>query len=234
MIRPLLLILLIGTIAGCATIELCEVESESMPVTDQYEQSNRIDSIVSPYREELKDEMQEVIAHSANDLTKGRPNGVLNNWAADAVQSRHKKLVDGPVFTLLNVGGLRNPISAGDVTIGDIYKLMPFDNMVVCVEMPWDTWSEIESYLMRSGGEPISGVEFKNGELTFVEDIDHTPSFWILTSDYLLNGGDNMRFFEKNFRVIETNELLRETFLNVAKEQKELLFPDDTRIYIER
>ena len=230
-------IILFGAgLLACSSVNTITVEGGSVAVTKEYEETNRIDSIISPYTDSLKDEMLEVIAVAPKDFVKGRPNGVLNNWSADAVLSYHKNTegINGPIMSLLNVGGLRNPISKGDVTIGDIYKLMPFDNMVVCVEMPMSSLTDIDYYLSVSGGEPISGVIYKNGKLQFTGEGEHASTYWIITSDYLMNGGDKMNFFEQRVRVINTNMLLRETFIEVAKQQKELDYSDDTRIFIER
>jgi 2',3'-cyclic-nucleotide 2'-phosphodiesterase (5'-nucleotidase family) len=232
-VRISILIVLLFAVTSCGTLELCGTESNLVAVTNEYEEANSIDSLIFPYRDSLEAEMKEVIATSEEDMVKGRPNAVLNNWAADAVQSTFANKIDGPVFTLLNVGGLRNPISKGEITVGDIFKLMPFDNMVVCVEMPIETLSEIERYLVTSGGEPISGITVDKGEIVFNGEGGHSSSYWVLTSDYLMNGGDKMSFFEKRISVVETNELLRDTFMQVANEQGALAYPDDIRIIVE-
>ena len=134
-----------------------------------YDHENRIDSIVQPYKKDLEKEMLEVIAHADHDFTKGRPNGTLNNWATDALLDNQLRTSKGQrqVMSLLNVGGLRNPISKGDVTVGDIFKLMPFDNNVVWVEMPIEVLPEIEAYLRKRGGEPVGMVKIEKGKNSF-------------------------------------------------------------------
>lgn len=227
------LILSIGAgLLACSSVNTISVSSDPVAITDQYESKNEIDSLVNPYRDSLKDEMMEIIAHASEDFTKGRPGGSLNNWAADAVISHHTKHIrhSVPVICLLNVGGLRNPISKGDVTVGDIFKLMPFDNEVVWVEMPIAEVSNIEKYLQNTGGEPISGAKVKAGKMVFDRQGGDPKSFWILTSDYLMNGGDKMTFFENRLSYEGTGILLRDTFLEVAKYQKKLSFNDEIRM----
>ena len=219
---------------ACSSVSTISVENNSAPVVETSESPNKIDSIVQPYKTELEKEMLEVIAEAEMDFVKGRPSGSLNNWAADALlnsQTRNARL-KGPTFALLNVGGLRNTINKGDVTLGDIFKVMPFDNEVVWVELPADVVKEIAAYLIASGGEPIAGARLENGELKVNGMNTKTESVWVLTSDYLMNGGDKMTFFEKKISVAHTNVLLRDVFIEEAKFQGTLIWNDENRIVL--
>ena len=219
---------------ACSAVNTITVEGDAVPVTQEYENSNAIDSMVAPYKLEMDLQMDSVIATAEHDYIKGRPGGALNNWSADVILDAYVSEMDSaildPIFCLLNVGGLRNPISKGDVTLGDIYKLMPFDNEVVAVRMPLSSILQIEEYLKKSGGEPIAGTTILNGKL-LLDGADHdTKSFWIVTSDYLFNGGDNMDFFEQNIAVNRTGVLMRDVMINGARSQGVLKWDDTNRI----
>ena len=216
------------------TISLNSSESSNSDVLFQGNDGNAIDSMVSPYRLELEAEMDEVIAYAERPFEKGRPGGSLNNWAADALLESQigNARLSGPTFSLLNVGGLRNTINEGDVTLGDLFKVMPFDNEIVWVQMPVESLTDIAEYLTASGGEPISGARLKNGKLNVDGVTADTKSIWILTSDYLMNGGDNMDFFQQKITVSHSNELLRDAFIRMAKKQKLLIWSDELRIEI--
>ncbi len=216
------------------TISLNSSESSNSDVLYQGNDENAIDSMVAPYREDLKAEMDEVIAYAERPFEKGRPGGSLNNWSADALLESQigNARLSGPTFSLLNVGGLRNTINEGDVTLGDIFKVMPFDNEIVWVEMPVESLTDIAEYLIASGGEPIAGAQLENGQLTVDGMNAETKSVWILTSDYLMNGGDNMNFFQQQISVTHSNELLRDAFIRIAKKQKMLIWSDELRIKI--
>lgn len=233
MILKYCIALFIGTgLLACSAVNTITVESDSVAVTDAYASPNLIDSIVAPYKAGMDAIMDSVIAFSPNDFTKGRPGGSLNNWSADVILSETLKLKpkSGPVFCLLNVGGLRNPISEGNVTVGDIYKLMPFDNEIVMVEMPLSTILDIEAYLKKSGGEPIAGAKIVEGKLKLEGTDKDTKSYWIVTSDYLMNGGDKMTFFEKRLSEDYAGVLMRDAMLDAAKSQGNLIWNDENRI----
>ena len=216
------------------TISLNSSESSNSDVLSQGNDANVIDSMVAPYSDELKAEMDEVIAYAEQAFEKGRPGGSLNNWSADALLQSQigNARLSGPTFSLLNVGGLRNTINAGDVTLGDIFKVMPFDNEIVWVEMPVESLVDIAEYLTASGGEPIGGARLKNGKLEVDGMNASTKSIWILTSDYLMNWGDRMNFFQQKISVTHSNELLRDAFIRIAKKQKMLVWSDELRIEI--
>lgn len=228
-------VLVVLLVAGCSAAGEVAVTSEVVSVDENYSANARVDSIVLPFRNALDEEMRQVVAHATHNYHKGRPNAALNNWSTDAtLDAIFTDLPqDIPVFCLLNVGGLRNSINKGDVTLGDLYKLMPFDNEVVVVELPMEVITDIEAYLLSSGGEAIAGAKLVNGKVVF----DHfTPlmneakSFKVLTSDYLMNGGDNMRFFEKRLSVEYPGKLLREVLIEQAKAQDTLSWNDEIRI----
>lgn len=232
MFKYLFVIISGAGLLACSSVNTISVVSSTTAVTEEYSASNAVDTIIEPYREELKSEMNEVIAFAEKDFVSGRPNGSLNNWVTDLVLSSQTKNVrlSVPVMVLLNFGGLRNSINQGEVTIGDIYKVMPFDNEIVWAELPMSSLKEIQSYLLKSGGEPIAGAELANQQLTLNSTFEHAESFIVITSDYLMNGGDKMNFFETRISEKSTGVLLRDAMLEEAKSQGVLLWNEEERI----
>lgn len=231
MIKFLTALITLILIVGCATN--VEVASTPIPV-DANHTPNEIDSIVQPYRAELANEMNKKIAVAPQNFERGKPNGALNNWSTDATlySQTRKHDFNAPVFSLLNWGGLRNSISKGDVTIGDIFKLMPFDNQVVWVEMPIESLDEIANYLTGRNGEPIGGAKLIDGKIIIDNSKELTKTFWVITSDYLMKGGDNMSFFEKKISHRYSNQLLRDVFIEEATRQGTLVWSDEKRIQL--
>ena len=218
---------------ACSSVTEISISADNIPVTGEYKNSNKIDSIVAPFRTELNEEMLEVIAIAGSDFTKDRPNGSLNNWAATAtLNSQKAHLNDIPAFCLLNVGGLRNSINKGEVTLSDLFKLMPFDNEIVIVDLPVSSIEKIEYYLKQSGGEPIAGAKVVNGKLLIdgMEEIDNVTFIRVVTSDYLMNGGDKMTFFEDRMGEYYPGILLRDALIEQAKVQKTIVWDNESRI----
>jgi len=235
MLKHIIYLFIGAGLTACSSVNTISVTSDAISVTDEYQKVNGVDSIIAPYRTTLEKEMLEVIAVAHNDFTKARPNGALNNWSADAILNSVDKSIFGnkPYFCLLNVGGLRSPLSEGDILLGDVYKLMPFDNEIVIVELPMSALDKIATYLMASGGEPISNAVLDYNHIDFKTGAEDINSFFVVTSDYLMNGGDNMTFFQDQLSVIHTNILMRDAMIDQVKKQKVLIFNNEERIILE-
>lgn len=186
--------------------------------------------LLQPYSDTLVQEFSAHVATTPVNLIISRPSSNLMNWCADAVlssQTANKRLSE-PVICLLNTGGLRSSFGAGKLTLADFYKLMPFDNRVVWVHLPVSKIPDIESYLEQSGGEPIANCTYKNGKLDIPSLLPSHYYLWVLTTDFLANGGDKMNFFlglEKE----ETTILLRDILIASAYQQDTLLIDTQVR-----
>lgn len=233
--RAYSIFLISALLFGCAEVETITVQGRSLEVNSAIDSSLGVDSLIGPYRDSMNAQMDVVIAYASNDFTKGRPHGALNNWSADAIYNHEMRShmdedQSVPYMCLLNVGGLRNPLSKGDITIGDVYKLMPFDNEVVLVEMPWESSGDIARYLVKSGGEPIAGASLIGDSLVFSKLERPTETFWVITSDYLMNGGDKMTFFEDKISFEYSGGLIRDVMIEEAQLQDTLVFDNESRI----
>ena len=232
MIKILWVVFLGISIFACSSHIRIHELSEKSKVDSSISSSLKIDELIQPYKDSLDKEMNQVIGFSKDNFEIQRPSSSLMNWCADAIfanQTKNVKLAQ-PIFCLLNTGGLRSTIGKGTVSLGDIYKLMPFDNTIVWVELPISSIAEIEKYLSQSGGEPIANAKLENGKLLINGGIEKMTHFWVLTSDYLMNGGDKMNFFEQRTNAIMNGKLLRNAFIEEVKSQDTLIFNDELRI----
>jgi 2',3'-cyclic-nucleotide 2'-phosphodiesterase (5'-nucleotidase family) len=212
------------TIAGCSSLSI-SVNGSNLEVSDNVASLDTLTvlpGLIDPYRDSMKREMGEEIAIAETSFTVNRkPSGNLSNWLADAVfvnQTRNKRLSD-PVMCLLNTGGIRSAILKGGVTVGDMFKVMPFDNQVVWARLPIESLEEIHTYIIQKGGEPISNATVNSEDLLINGRIDSHTHFWVITSDYLANGGDNMNFFAKSTERFNTNILIRDILIKEARTQ---------------
>ena len=232
MIKLLWVVFIVASLFACSShIRIHELSKKSK-VDASISSSLKIDELIQPYKDSLDKEMNQVIGFSKDNFEIQRPSSSLMNWCADAIfanQTRNIKLAQ-PIFCLLNTGGLRSTIGKGTVSLGDIYKLMPFDNTIVWVELPISSIAEIEKYLGQSGGEPIANAKLENGKLLINGNNEKMTHFWVLTSDYLMNGGDKMSFFEQRTNAIMNGKLLRNAFIEEVKSQDTLIFNEELRI----
>ena len=194
-----------------------------------------MDSLIAPYRRELALEMNRLIGEVMQDMSPERPNSLLGQWVTDlTLQYGRDSLLNNqtefPVICLMNTGGLRASLSKGPLTVGDIYKVMPFDNQIVALKLPIEQASEIVKYVTQSGGEPIAGCIIENGQLHFNDKTAGQTYFWVITSDFLANGGDKMLFLQKATERKTKGALLRDLLLKHASAQQKIVVKAEKRI----
>jgi len=194
-----------------------------------------ITSIIKPYKIGIDSVMNEVLCVSEIEMTKGRPESLLGNFVTDLCLEQYSDIAD---ICVMNNGGLRSTLPKGEISRGDIYKLMPFDNELVIVELDEKDFEGLLEYLVSRGGEPFSGmiiVMNYNGKLIDYLEPAMSLNFTeggkirVLTSDYLANGGDKMWFF-KGKEQIKVEIKLRDAIINYCKSEKTISSELDSRI----
>jgi 2',3'-cyclic-nucleotide 2'-phosphodiesterase (5'-nucleotidase family) len=145
-------------------------------------------NIAKPYKIKIDNEMNEVLTYSKQEMKKGQPESLLGNWTADICLKIAEKNYDGNIdLAMFNNGGLRSSLSKGKITKREVFKLMPFENELVVVDLNKDEFKLLVEYYIKTGGQPIG----------FSDQFSLNDSiFSILTTDYLANGGDKMIFYK--------------------------------------
>jgi 2',3'-cyclic-nucleotide 2'-phosphodiesterase (5'-nucleotidase family) len=232
MLKFFIVICIGAGLLACSSVTEVFLKPSIFKLDATYPSNSSIDSIVKPYKDSLAKEMNIVIGSSPINFSLQRPNGTMNNWFADAIfvnQTFNVRLSE-PVMCLFNVGGIRSSFNKGSITVGDVFKVMPFDNELVWVKLPISAINSIETYLSKSGGEPISNANLVQGKLQLNGINSQTKFFWVITSDYLMNGGDKMDFFKQKIEVNFTNKLLRTALLEEVKKQAVLKVDSTVRV----
>ena len=221
-----------ASLIACSSHLAIDSTRNKESISNEIKTDDKISSIIKPFKDSMDKKMNEVLGLSEHDFIVARPSSNLMNWFADAVfvnQTRNVRLAQ-PLICLLNTGGIRSSIGKGNVTLGDVYKIMPFENTLVWVELPISVIPEIETYLKQSGGEPIANCKLIKGKLEVNGMRDNSRHIWVLTSDFLMNGGDKMDFFKKKTNENSTGKLLRDILIEEVKNQGTLVEVSEIRI----
>jgi 2',3'-cyclic-nucleotide 2'-phosphodiesterase (5'-nucleotidase family) len=172
----------------------------------QIVEDSTVNAIIHPYKSALDTIMSQVLIYNVAPLQKAKPEGTLNNLFCDIqlqlVNRQYPQFA--PMFCVMNYGGIRlTSIAAGSITRGKVYELMPFDNELVVAKINGSTVREIGKLIAGKGGEPIAGIRMQihsqvasdiriNGET-----VQDTLVYYLLLSDYMLNGGDGYGFVKE-------------------------------------
>lgn len=159
--------------------------------------------ILATYRIAIDSIMKLEIGNTSSELKKSKPNGTLGNMVADAMVWNLKS--SAPVdAAVVNYGGIRIPsLSAGKISLGNVYEIMPFDNLIAVLALNAEELTQLCHKIAASGGWPVSGVSFTIQDtlatqiLVNGQPLSNSRKYRIAMSDYIANGGDKCDFLKK-------------------------------------
>jgi 2',3'-cyclic-nucleotide 2'-phosphodiesterase (5'-nucleotidase family) len=245
---PLLLAAALLFLAGCAP-QTYTLQSRKAALTtiDSTQQANAaIDQFVQPYKTAIDKEMGVVVATTARviektDREKPGSQGPIGIFAADVLLRHGRNTLDPALqISLINQGGLRVPLPKGPITVGKIYEVMPFDNMVATAEISAAQLDSIVQMIVTGKDAVLGGVKIqaeKGVAQVWVngKPVKPTDTFKLISIDYLLTGGSNMRFL-KTAKQVNTGIFLRDFLIAYCKAEtqagRQLDFVQDDRLQI--
>lgn len=201
------------------------------------EPDKKIKKKMEKYQEKIAPLVNEVVGKSTAPLdrklnTAGE--STLGNLVADAQRARMQSQI-----ALMNPGGIRNDLDAGDITWGEIYGIQPFGNQLIKVNL---TGQDIRDILNQQWQKDItrmlqiSGIQYTwdankpNGEkvtsirLTNGEEIIPSKTYSVVANAFLASGGDGFVSF-KNGKDAETGPTDFEALVDYIKQAKEQIQP---------
>jgi 2',3'-cyclic-nucleotide 2'-phosphodiesterase (5'-nucleotidase family) len=106
-----------------------------IPITDSLPEDPTIKALIAPYNDEVTKKMSVVIGEALVDLDGERANvrskeTNLGDFIADWM-----KAISGTDIAITNSGGIRASIPKGPITVGSVYTTIPFDNLLVKLEL---------------------------------------------------------------------------------------------------
>lgn len=163
----------------------------------------------------------------------------LANLFADLIAQRGKQLVDDKRIdlALINNGGIRNVIPAGDISLANVMMTLPFDNRIEVIDVSGaDLEKAFDAMLARS----ITGVS-KNVDITTAPDgsscasimidgrpIDPERIYRLATIDYLADGGDYLSSLKNGTKIARSPKVLYEDMSDMMRRIKGKIKPSKT------
>lgn len=184
-------------------------------------------AILAPYKAGVDSVMNKVIGYCPVTLTKGRPESPLSNLVADVLRNAAAQVLGSPAdIGLVNMGGLRNILPQGDITVGTVYEILPFENSLCVVTLEGKFVKELMQNIATVQGEGISNVNLeidKAGNVLSVkvggQEIDDDKIYTLATIDYLADGNDGMTaLMQSQSRKCPGGATLRGLFLDYVNE----------------
>lgn len=208
-----------------------DYEATLLPL-ENYEADPDLLAKVEEYQEEIDELMQVVIGETTVHLDGERADvrtreTNLGNLIADGMVWKMKQFFPETTIALQNGGGIRASIDEGEITMGEIRTVLPFDNTLVAITL---TGQELYEALENSVSQypehdgrflQVSGVKFKfdpnqpagqrvwlvevlNQEGEYVP-LDLEASYTVATNSFTAQGGD---FYDSLKRAYEDGRMI--------------------------
>ena len=225
---------------------MTSIDGQQLIIDSSYASIDSIANFITPYHNHVNAVLDSTLAYAPFLISKtdGKYNTTAGNLMADIVLSQA-----GPIFksrtghtlnfVLLNHGGIRSVISKGKITAGTAYEVMPFENTVVVAELKGETILKMVDYLIKSKrAHPVAGIQIilnKNNTVHSIKidgkPLDTSRNYYVATSDYLINGGDNMDFFSEAISKTETDYKIRNAMIDYFSKVDTVAPKVDLRYY---
>lgn len=202
-------------------------------------------ALLAQYQQQLDQLTSQVITNVTERICMQR-SGVASNpdCGAGRQSDAHRLVAEAFLasapqadFSLQNGGGVRSEIAAGPISVGDVYRLLPFSNTLVEVQI---TGAELKtvleqalSYAMSASGSNGAyphgaGIQFDidmsaaDGErvsaLMIMTDqglqaVDPTRTYTMITNSFLASGADGWRLLAE----INAAGRITDTYVNYAQ-----------------
>ncbi|MDF2530720.1 MAG: yfkN [Clostridia bacterium] len=193
-------------------------------------------STIAPIKNEPVGKSAVTLGHDTNAAQVT----LLGQWTTDVMRAAVKADI-----AIQNGGGLRRDIPQGDVTMGLMYELMPFDNTLFTMDLTGKQVREaLEHGIMpatfkagqfsgvmvkydsaKPAGERIVEVRMLDGSL-----LDDNKIYKVVTNDFQAGGGDGYVMFKEGKNSVDTGIPVRDALVKEIRSKGTISPADDGRM----
>ena len=149
---------------------------------------------------------------------------------AAALLKPYKEKIDKMMYEVIgvmNMGGLRNILPQGNITVDAVFEILPFENSLCVLTMKGTEIKRLMEVIASLHGEGLSGAHLeitKDGKLLKAtvqeKEIEDDKDYTVATIDYLADGNDGLTpFINADKRECPDGLTLRGLFLDYVRQQ---------------
>ena len=241
----LLSLFILGVTFACnPSLTVSRSENQQYRISDTQGEETAIHSFIKPYHDSLESQLGKVIVYSDIALITGSgkkdmppEQTAMGNFMVDAcmfiAKQRARELSKpAPDISIFTWGSIRKSLPAGNITLNNIFELMPFENEMVVLKLTGSETKQLLNQLAKRY-DPIGGALITKAEVNqlFINGnaLDENKIYYVLASDYLSFGGDNLTVLknasERYFCGVKVRDAIIQ-YLESLQAKGETLKPD--------
>jgi len=223
------LFLLVVTFFACVTVwETTQISTGKIPVdsTVQHLANREYIAALAPVKVQIDKNLNIVIGQAAETMTVGRPESLLSNLTSKVLREAASQYTGTAVdIGIMNLGGLRTQLGKGNITVRNIFELMPFENELVVLWISGDTLLRFFDEFALQGGQGEDGFTMEiagkkpQNILIGGQPLEPQKIYTVATNDYLAGGNDKLYHLAAFQKRQNTGLSVRDIFINYIKEK---------------
>jgi len=190
--------------------KIVRYSGELIPLDAKVKEDPQIAAIIDTHRQQMNSSLEKVIGKTEVFL-EGSRFFVRSDRNTDLGRLIGYTLAqsEGADAAIMNGGGIRDSIKQGDITLGDVYTVLPFSGTVVSMKL---TGEELASVLQKSAELPDGsggklqtyGIDYalENGKVRILtvggKTYEPGQTYSLATNDFLAAGGDGYSILKNN------------------------------------
>jgi 2',3'-cyclic-nucleotide 2'-phosphodiesterase (5'-nucleotidase family) len=194
--------------------------------------------IIRQYDDQIRGEFSRVVGETRVNLAKRPFESNLGNLVCDAMRE-----AAGAEVAIQNNGGIRTTIPKGQITLEQVYMLLPFDNSLMTMDLTGaqiigllEQNAKTEGMLQVSGLKVVYDMTAAGGsrvkELTIGgKPAERLRTYRVTTNDFLAAGGDRFEIFRAGKNAV-IGDNVRDAFLDYLKKHSPVTPRTEGRIVV--
>ena len=185
-----------------------------------------IHRLLAPYKSGVDSIMAPVLGQSELEMTADWPESTLSNWICDVLRHESRRYGKECEIGLANIGGLRSAMPKGNVRVGDIMEIAPFENRFCILTMRGSDLLELFEQIAKQLGQGISGAQLnisKDGKLLSAtvggKAVKPKSLYRIATIDYLAEGNDGLTALKKAVKKDVKKDFVRDVYMEFIRKE---------------
>ncbi|MDA8242831.1 MAG: 5'-nucleotidase C-terminal domain-containing protein [Elusimicrobia bacterium] len=161
--------------------------------TDVTGEDQKVTAALKPFSARVDKEMGKVIGRSDVDLGASRAglDSDIGNWFTDALRRQ-----SGADVAFQNSPGIRSDLKAGDVTMRDIFQVMPFENTLVTLTL---TGGQLRRLMADNLPGGYSKLQVSGLKVTFKAPSDDPANITLERGGKPVKDGDRLKVATNNY-----------------------------------
>jgi 2',3'-cyclic-nucleotide 2'-phosphodiesterase (5'-nucleotidase family) len=203
-----------------------ETKGKLLDISTYAEDAATLNILNTKYKPAIQAKEATVVGTAAVQLVGGNPAARvgetnLGNLVADGMLAKAKTINPNTVIAIQNGGGVRTTLNAGNITLADIFRVLPFGNALGIMDLKGSEIKEALEYAVKDAptafggflqvsglkftydsskpvGQKIQTIQVKGQDGSYTA-LDVTKNYFVATNIFTAKGGDGFTMLGKAY-----------------------------------